>query len=79
MGMTLIELNDMDAKAFLMFRKYQAQIALLVENRVFELQNGSAEIHFNPKGEIASIDLHAKVFRKVNLVDESIAIVHRVL
>ncbi len=77
--MTIIELTEIDAQAFLMFRKYQAQIALLVEHRVFDLQNGSAEIHFNPKGEIASIDMHAKVFRKVNLTEEPIAIVKNVL
>lgn len=76
---TIIELNDIDAAAFLMFRKYQTKIALLIENRVLELQNGSAEIHFNQQGDIASIDMHAKVFRRSVLVDIPVAIVKEVL
>lgn len=65
--MTIIELTEHDAQAFLLFRKYQDKFALLVETQVFDVRNGSAEIHFNRNGDIASIDLHAKVFRRVEL------------
>ncbi len=77
--MVIIELTDQDAAAFLLFRKYQAKIALLLEHRVFELQNGSAELHFDRTGALASIDLHAKVFRRSSLIDEPVVIVKEVL
>lgn len=77
--MVIIELTDKDAQAFLLFRKYQEKIALLVENRVFDLLNGSAEIHFNKDGEIASIDMHAKVFRKASIDLQPVALVKKVV
>lgn len=65
--MVIIELNEVDAKLFLLFQRHYEEFALLVDNRVFEVCNGSAEIHFDPRGEIASIDLHAKVFKRIKI------------
>lgn len=76
---SIIELSEEDAKAFLMFRKYYAEFALLVDNRVFDLKHGSAEIHFDRNGHIDSIDLHAKVFKKINLTSATVAIVKDVV
>ncbi len=64
----IIELTEAEALAFKLFREHQDRFMLLVENRVFDLRNGSAELHFDPQGEIASIDLHAKVFRRIKVV-----------
>lgn len=73
--MVIVELTDQDAEAFRQFRKYQDKMMLLVEHRVFDLLNGSAEIHFDPQGDIASIDMNAKVFRKAKLTLQTIAVV----
>ncbi len=77
--MTIIELNDTDAKAFVLFRQHQEKVMLLIENRIFDLRNGSAEIHFNREGAIASIDMHAKVFRSVDIANQPVVIVKKVL
>lgn len=77
--MTLLELNDQDAKSFLLFLQHQATFELLLENRVFDLRNGTAELHFNPHGELAAIDLHAKVFRRASIVEENVASVKTVV
>lgn len=77
--MTHLELSDQDAKSFLLFLQHQANFELLLDNRVFELQNGSAEIHFNRDGDIASIDLHAKVFKRESIAHPPVVIVKQVV
>ncbi len=77
--MTLLELSDQDAAAFKLFMQYYQQFELLVDNRVFDLRNGRAEIHFSPTGEIHSIDLHSKVFQAVKLPSQAVALVKKVL
>ena len=52
--MQIMEMSDREVVAFLLMKKVG----------IFNLSNGSAEIHFNPQGEVASIELHAKVFRR---------------
>ncbi len=74
-----IQLTEAEALAFKLFREHQDNFMLLVENRVFDLRNGTAEIHFNPGGQIAAIDLHAKVFRRVSVVVEAVDIVKKTL
>lgn len=63
--MNTLLLNDADAASFIRWQKYRDKFELLVETQVFDVKNGSAEIHFDPQGEIRSIDLHAKVYRRV--------------
>lgn len=77
--MTLIELSDQDAQLFVLFQRNYQKFALLVEHQVFDVKNGSAELHFDRKGDIASIDLHAKVYRRGSVLIEPIAIVKQVL
>lgn len=77
--MTLIELSEQDAKLFVLFQQHYEEFALLVDNRVFDVKNGSAELHFNRGGQIVSIDLHAKVFRRATLVDSPVVIVKPVV
>lgn len=75
----LVELNERDAALFKLFMQHYEQFTLLVDNRVFDLRNGHAEIHFDPQGEIASIDLHAKVFKRVKLPSATVVKVKSVL
>lgn len=77
--MTILELSDNDAKAFLLFMRYQEKIATLLDNRVFDVRNGSAELHFNHNGDIAAIDLHAKVFRRAVEAPSPVVLVKKVL
>lgn len=41
---------------------------LLKEAGIFNLSNGSAELHFNSQGQLAKIDTHLAVFRRVQVV-----------
>lgn len=77
--MITLQLDEIDAEAFKLFRQYQDKIALLIENQVFQIKNGSAEIHFTPQGDIGSIDLHAKVFRRVELTQRPVLVVKKVV
>lgn len=42
-----------------------ALFKILYDAGVFQLRNGSADIHFNNDGNIAAIELHQKVYRRV--------------
>jgi len=64
MSRTRIELDAQEAAAFIAWRQHQDIFQTLLDNGVFGISNGSAEIHFNSNGDIGSIDLHFKVFRK---------------
>lgn len=77
--MTTLELNDADAAAFLLFRQHQAKLMLLIDNRVFDLRNGSAEIHFNHDGDIAAIDMHAKVFKRAEITMKPVVVMKKVV
>lgn len=77
--MVSVEMTDRDAQAFMLFRKYQDKIALLLENQVFDLKNGRAELHFGPAGDIDSIDLHAKVFQSIKIPRSTVAVVKKVV
>jgi hypothetical protein len=43
---TRIELTEEDAQAFLVFRRHQANIVLLIEAEVFEVRKGDVVISF---------------------------------
>lgn len=65
--MIVIELSEIDATAFKLFRQYQDKIVLLVSLGVFETRNGSVELHFNNEG-LASIDKHERLYRQATVV-----------
>lgn len=77
--MVILELNERDAQLFLAFQRNYEEFVLLLENRVFDLRNGRAELHFNHQGQIASIDLHSKVFKRAISLDEAVAVVKKVI
>ncbi len=64
MDTTIVHMTKEEAASFLKWRQFEKEFDLLVKTGVFGVQNGSAEIHFNSTGEIASIELHFAVFRK---------------
>lgn len=63
--MTQITLTDEEATSFLKWREHQATFDVLMSTGVFDIRNGSAELHFDRTGQLASIDTHVKVFRIV--------------
>lgn len=62
-----ITLNEIEAASFLEWREHQATFEVLAASGVFDLKNGSAEIHFNSEGQVASIDAHVKMFRRARI------------
>jgi hypothetical protein len=58
-----IEITTPEAIAFRQFMQYNNNFMLLVNSGVFNINNGSATIHFGPNGEIGKIE------RKDNLFD----------
>lgn len=44
--------------------RIEEAIAILMEAGVFDIKNGSAELHFDSMGRLASVDIHQKVFRR---------------
>ena len=65
MSKQMVELTDEEALSFIQWRKHQADWDILVKSGFFDCANGSAEVHFNHLGQIASIDTHIKVFRRM--------------
>lgn len=55
---TAIYLTDIEARQFIDFQKHYTLIGLLESLNVFNLKNGSCEIHFNSLGEIKGINIH---------------------
>lgn len=58
-----LTLTAEEAASFRAWREHQGTFELLLAHQIFEIRNGSAELHFNAAGQIASIDAHVKVFR----------------
>lgn len=61
--MVTVELSPIEAASFLKWREHQPVFETLLDSGILDIKNGSAEIHFNKLGQIASIDAHVKVFR----------------
>lgn len=76
---TLLELSEQDAAKFRLFMEHYQEFELLLTAGVFDVRNGSAEVHFNNNGDIASIDIHAKVFRRESIPQPPVVIMKSVL
>lgn len=61
--MIILELNEVDARSFALFRQYQNSFETLVNGRVFDIKNGSAELHFDHLGRIAAIKRHELTYK----------------
>lgn len=59
-----IELTDKEAKQFVAFKKYQTIFETMDKAGVFDIRRGSAEIHFDERGEIGIINMHANIYNK---------------
>lgn len=64
MGSVVITLTKDEAASFMKWREHQDAFELLLSHNIFDIKNGSAELHFNSVGHIASIDAHVKLFRR---------------
>ncbi len=62
-----ITLTDEEAESFKRFRQYQGVFEILDRSGVFAITNGSAELHFDSTGQIASINTHMAVFRRMKV------------
>jgi hypothetical protein len=73
MTMVNVTLSEQEAQSFLKWREHQANFEILLENGVFDVRNGSVELHFNVAGHVASIDAHIKVFRAPIVIVKTIS------
>lgn len=61
--MTILELTDDDARAFLEWRAHQRNFELLVASGVMAIKEGSFEAHFDQYGRIGAIKAHVNVYK----------------
>lgn len=65
--MQTISLTDEEAISFKRWRQYQDTFGILSNAGVFNLSNGSAELHFDSEGKIAAINIHQVAFRRIKV------------
>ncbi len=54
---TTVQLSKKDALEFVRFQKHYAFVELMDSLGVFNVQNGTVEIHFDQFGQIGSVDI----------------------
>lgn len=59
---TTIFLTPLQAEQFIEFQKNHALFLFLLQNKVFDIKNGSAKIHFDSKGVIQKIERNDSLF-----------------
>lgn len=62
-NMVIIELSDADAQSFALWRKYQGNFEVLLSSGAFDIKNGSAEVHFDHLGRIATVKRHEITYK----------------
>ena len=62
--MQTIDLTNEDAELFLSFRKNQDVFSVLDKQGIFDIKNGSVEIHFDAAGTMANIVKHEVIYRR---------------
>ena len=55
---TTLYLTPEDALLFVQYQKRHCLIDILEKLKVFDIRNGSVEIHFGDIGEVRKVDLH---------------------
>ena len=58
--LTTVFLDDETAKLFVQFQKRRMFMLLLEQKSVWDIRNGSIEIHFDKDGLISSVDKHER-------------------
>lgn len=61
--LTTIRLSTDDSRLFILFRKHQDKIAILLKNDVFEAKNGKIILHFNQNGQLMKIEKDETLYR----------------
>jgi len=59
---TTIFLTPLQAQQFLEFQKNHAMFVFMLQNKVFDIKNGSATIHFDSNGVIGKIERNDTLF-----------------
>lgn len=54
----VVELTEENAKLFKLFMEYTDQFSFMVKSGVFDIKNGSAELHFGTNGRLVLIKKH---------------------
>ena len=55
----------MNDKDFLMiFKKYEEQLLAMNTSGIFKLQNGKAILNYNPQGQLGSIEVQLKTYKR---------------
>ena len=62
--MISIQLNEQEAELFKRFRQMQAVFEIFMRGGVFNVRNGSVEIHFNSAGDVGMIRKHESISMK---------------
>lgn len=57
-----IFMSNQEAIQFRMFQQYYEQFVLMVSKGVFDIRDGSVEVHFDHFGAIQKIDRHDPLF-----------------
>lgn len=60
----IITLTDSDAEAYRMFQRYRKHLEIMELAGVFDVRRGHVEVHFDAKGEIGNINLHANIYNR---------------
>ena len=66
--MQTLNLSDAEAELFLLFREHQDIYTVLLNAGVFNVRNGSVEIHFDSEGTLSNIAKHEVVFKRQKIV-----------
>lgn len=64
MSMQTLHLSDQEASDFLHWVKNRDKWLLLMDSGVMDIREGSAEIHFDAKGNIGAIKAHVNVYKR---------------
>jgi len=62
--MITIELKDSEAVLFRKFQQVYSTFKVMDESGIFEIRNGSAEVHFDNDGTVREIARHDKLYKK---------------
>ena len=71
----MVELTNQEAESFKVFRKHQGAFETMHKAGVFDIQGGSADIHFNDSGILSKIVVHSvsyKSYPQPALVESSV-------
>ena len=61
--MTTIEIDDLEAEQFKLFRQYQNDFTALLESNFFTFKNGQAIVHRDNEGKLRIVEIKEIKFK----------------